>query len=222
SYALRAASGLLTASVLLGSTRGALAQPFPHETGRLPIRTFSHRDFGADPYVWYAAQGKGGLMYFANLNGVLEFDGRTWRKIRSGGTVVRSLAADTSGTIFVGSHGNLGVLRPDSADLLRFVSLRDQIPEADRNFDDVWETVVTTRGVYFDTPTHIFRWSPDDGMHVWRGSFHNAFAVRDTVYVLDWERGLVRLDERGTIPVPGGERFTDLAITAMLPYDDDR
>src|SRR2546430_818757 len=74
------------------------------EAGAPLIRNYSPKTYGADAQNWAIAQDRRGVLYFGNNDGVLEFDGVTWRKIRVlEGMVVRSLAVDERGTVFVGA-----------------------------------------------------------------------------------------------------------------------
>jgi len=63
------------------------------ESGSFVFQTYTPKIYGANPQNWAMAQDSRGVMYFANTEGVLEFDGVFWRLIRlSNGTVVRALA----------------------------------------------------------------------------------------------------------------------------------
>jgi hypothetical protein len=62
-------------------------------------------------------QDKRGVIYVGNNDGVLEYDGIIWRLIKTP-SLVRSLAMDNSGRIFVGIMGDFGYLQPDSLNIL--------------------------------------------------------------------------------------------------------
>jgi len=87
-------------------------------------------------------------MYFGNSGSyMLDYDGVTWRKIFINSTVVRSLALDDSGKIWLGGNANFGYLEPDATGALQFVSILDKIPPEDRDFTDVWQFVLMSDGV---------------------------------------------------------------------------
>lgn len=71
-----------------------------HEVGRPFIRNYPPKEYGALPQNWAIMQDLRGVMYFGNWNGVLEYDGATWRLIstpnKSG---VRSFAMDEHGRV---------------------------------------------------------------------------------------------------------------------------
>src|SRR4051812_33772747 len=93
------------------------------DTGLYAFETYGAEQYGATPQNWAIAQDNRGIMYFGNTDGVLEFDGFTWRFIKANGGV-RALAVSRAGTVYVGGAGNdFGYLKPDSRGLLQFVSL---------------------------------------------------------------------------------------------------
>ena len=49
--------------------------------GRPFIRNYNPKEFGAAFNYWAIAQDRRGVMYFGNWNGVLEYDGVSWRLI---------------------------------------------------------------------------------------------------------------------------------------------
>ncbi len=63
-------------------------------------------------------------MYVGNNDGILEYDGSTWRFIGTEkSTAIRSLAINKKGTIYVGAVGEIGYLEPDSSGNLKYISL---------------------------------------------------------------------------------------------------
>src|SRR5580704_12575137 len=107
------------------------------ETGTYVFQHYSAKQYGASPQNWDIAQDRRGVMYFANLDGLLEFDGNFWRLLRlPGKSFVRSVNVDSRGTVYVGGVGEFGLLKPDATGTLVFVSLTGRIPKQDRGFAD--------------------------------------------------------------------------------------
>ncbi len=194
--------------------------------GGLPLfyQHFSPQDYHAFPQNWAVVQDRRGLIYVANQDGVLEYDGTSWRLIRTAAnTSVRSLAVDPAGSVYVGATGEIGYLAPDSTGSPIFVSLQEALPPAERTFDQVWSTHALQHYVYFQTSASIFRW---DGrqMQVWRSEngYHTSFAVNGRLYVREKGVGLLTADGDELRLVPGGERFLETRIFVMAPYDEQR
>ncbi len=79
----RLRAGCLPLCLLLFAA-GARAEPagsLHPETGRLEVQSFGAEDYGAHTQNWAVAQTPRGLIYVGNTNGVLEYDGVSWRLI---------------------------------------------------------------------------------------------------------------------------------------------
>ena len=197
----------------------------PDEEG-LPffMSFYSPQDYQAQPQNWAFAQDKRGVIYVANNNGVLEYDGVSWRLIRTPtNTIVRSLDTDKQGTVHVGVQGDFGYLAPDSSGTLQYVSLLDRVAPRDRDFTDIWSVKATEEGVYYQTRGRLFRWDGRE-MKVWNAEnvFHNAFTVHGQLYVRETKTGLLQMERDTLRLVPDGERFARLPIYAMMPFDGGR
>jgi hypothetical protein len=170
------------------------AQPASHHegtearAGRPFIRNYNPKEYGAAFNYWAIAQDRRGVMYFGNWNGVLEYDGVSWRLIstpnKSG---VRSLAIDegdpqspSSGRIYVGAVGDLGYLAPDAIGDMQFVSLLDHVNPEHREFNEVWYSYATSQGVYFRTDRILLRWANNackSGNRALRSPVYSWFAI---------------------------------------------
>ncbi|MFB6231252.1 MAG: ATP-binding protein [Salinibacter sp.] len=189
-----------------GGERGI---PFPSEHYAPP-------EYRQSPQNWDVVQGPRGLIYVANNDGVLRYDGERWDLIPTS-SFVRSLAVDS--LVFVGIKGDFGYLRPDSTGELHYRSLYDQIPPDERDFGDVWNTHVLDEGVYYQTNKRLFRWDGTD-ITSWSSEkrFHTSFAVNGTLYVRDEGPGLLRMEGDSLEPAPSAEAFHDTPIYMMAPH----
>lgn len=183
------------------------------------IRNYAPVTYGAHNQNWAIAQDLRGVMYFGNGSGILEYDGVSWNIIRNNkGTVVRSLAADEKGNIYVGAYGDIGYLAPDSTQQLHFVSLVPKLDEQYRVFSDVWQTLSASDGIYFVTQKYVFRWDGEN-MRVWNAntSFHLGFAVQGQFFVKQINVGLMHIKSDSLVMIPSGEQFATVDVMTMLP-----
>ncbi|HSK14150.1 MAG TPA: hypothetical protein VK907_13110, partial [Phnomibacter sp.] len=204
------------------------------ELGKPVITNWPPKAYEAQPQNWAIVQDDRGVMYFGNGNGILEYDGVSWRLIElPNKNTCRSLAKDAKGRIFAGGVGIFGYLAPDPGlrgGAMRFVSLLPQVPEAERDFADVWESYVVGGTVYFRTNKYLFGWTPwgtaSTGVEMtgelkrWKPdlSFSLSFAVDNVLYIREREKGLLRMQGDSLQLVPGGERFATEGVGVMLPF----
>lgn len=141
--------------ILFAVTHFSIAQ----EVGRPFVKAYLPKEYKAATQNWAIEQDQYGVMYFGNSEGVLRFNGASWQLIPvSNQSVVRSLAMDNNGIIYVGARNEFGYLMPFPDGNLKYVSLSKQLPKEEQSFNDTWQTVATREGVYFRTINRVFRW----------------------------------------------------------------
>lgn len=193
----------------------------PSEAGLPFLQSFTPTDYHGAAQNWALAQDRQGVIYAGNVeSGVLSFDGSHWRRIAvPHRATVRSLALGADGRIYVGTVGELGYLAPTDDGQLAYVSLLEKIPLADRDFADVWRIHATKDAVYFATSARLFRYR-NGTITAWQpqAAFHLSFLVDDTLYIREAGRGLLHLQGDRLSLLPGGERFANEKIYALLPW----
>ncbi len=192
--------------------------------GRPLITNYTPKEYNAASTSWWITEHENGIMYFANGDGVLEFDGATWSVIEvPGGNGCRSMIQDDTGKIYIGSINEFGYLEPDERGSMQFISLKHHVPEEDKNFQDVWEIDFFEGHVYFRTSSKIFKW---DGQKIKvltaGGDFHVGKIVHGKYYVRIWNVGLCVMENDTFHLVPNGAQFADKRIYVLLPFDDHR
>ncbi len=209
----------VTAAILFISVAGLslLQGGVSPETGSYVFQRYTSDQYGASPENWAVAQDSRGIMYFGNTDCLLEFDGQSWRSLKlPNKSFVRSVAVDRGGIVYLGGVGVFGFLQPDRTGVMQFVSLLDKVPPADRNFTDVWRVLPTPQGVYFSAYERLFRLESNGFIRVWHPSsnFGRAVTMQNELYVKTREKGLMKMQGDTLSPVPGGEIFQKLGVTA--------
>jgi signal transduction histidine kinase len=154
----------------LRSSPSALSPP-PNELGKPFLTNWLPKDYGANAQNWAIAQDDRGVMYFGNSDGVLEFDGVSWRLHKFGSvSFTRSLAIADDGKLYIGGKGEFGCFAPvheaatdgkaKNPFQRQFVSLLKYLHSEDREFTDVWNIAVSSQGVFFRAEQRLFRYVP--------------------------------------------------------------
>ncbi len=177
--------------------------------------SFEPQRIGAQPLVWAFAQDPSGLLYAANNEGVLLYDGARWRLVPTE-RPVRALAVDADGTVYVGCIGDLGRLLIGPGQQLRYVSLGNSLPkaaQAEREFklyatnegivavglSSAW-VIESAKLIPKVTPVGLP--GPTDG-----SALAGASVVVNIV-----EKGLYRISAAGAKAISGGDGFADLTL----------
>lgn len=184
------------------------------------IINFSRKDYNASTQNWAIVQDKRGVLFFGNNDGLLEFDGVNWKSLQMpNNSVVRSLAIDDNGKIYVGAFNEFGFLQATKNGKLDYKSLVDLVPDELRNFGDIWKIHPVENGIIFQSFTEIFLYQNNKITAIaQKRDFHFSFYVNDEFYITEKSRGLLRLENEKLIQVKGGEIFNN-DIWTMLPFN---
>ncbi len=185
------------------------------------IVNYSRKDYNASTQNWAIVQDKRGILFFGNNDGLLEFDGVNWRSMQMpNNSVVRSLAIDDNGKIYVGAFNEFGYLQVTNNGELDYISLIEKVPDELRNFGDIWKIHHVSNGIIFQSFTEIFLYQNNKiKVIAQKRDFHFSFYVNNEFYITERNRGLLKLEDEKLIPVKGGEIFKN-DIWTMLPFNN--
>jgi len=190
------------------------------ESGIPLVQNYSPKEHGFSPQSWAIAQDGRGMLYVANTDGVLAYDGVRWQKlVTAKKTAVHALAVDDAGRVFIGALGEIGYFSPDASGRMVYVSLKDQVEAKYRGFVEVTGVCVTPLGVCFTTKDCVFQW--DQGqMKTFKAvtSYGKPFVVRGHFYITEQKVGLLELNQGVMQLASGGEGFSRADISFMIPW----
>jgi signal transduction histidine kinase/CheY-like chemotaxis protein/ligand-binding sensor domain-containing protein len=194
------------------------------EAGLPLLKNFKPKDYNAGTQNWAMLQDSDGLIYAGNNVGVLEFDGVHWRVIATTNqSVVRSLALGHDGRIYVGAKGDLGYINKARPQGAQFVSWRDRIPAAYRNFQDIRQTFVTEQGVLFVARSYLFLIN-DQEVRSWtsESAFMKAFQLNDRILIKEQDTGLLELKDGRLEPVNSTQPLADKAVFVAEQWNENQ
>ncbi|MFP4557782.1 MAG: hypothetical protein ACLFNU_13015, partial [Bacteroidales bacterium] len=191
------------------------------------IQNYPPEEYEASDQNWAAVQDNRGVMYFGNNdNGVLEYDGKSWRKISvPQNATVRSLGVDSAGTVYVGTVSDFGYLAPDELGTLRYNSLIHLLTDSVGAFSDIYKIHIFNNKVYFFNRSYLFIY---DGQKVDAISinperkYNNllSFLSNRRYYVGSFTYGLRELIDTSLVIAPNGDFFEQNNIWGMVPSSD--
>lgn len=121
------------------------------------ITNYYKGGYHAGPQNRQVIQDRNGIMYFANNDGLLTFDGQYWKTYPlPNKSIVRSLAFGTDGKLYVGGQDEFGYFSPAKNGKLEYRSLKSLVPAADRSFTDVWAVYIYNGKIFFQTSEKIY------------------------------------------------------------------
>src|ERR1700744_260604 len=185
------------------------------------IRNYKNSDYHAAISVSDIGQDKRGVLYFANDEGLLTFDGTFWKRYTLPNKAAsKSLAIDSAGRIYVVGQDEVGYFLPDHNGILDFHSLKEKLPEIARQFADIWNIVQVGDEVFFRTIETIFQYK-NDSLRTFDapGGWQLMTKIDGQLYAEDKTKGLFVFRHEQWQPICPGT--ATLHVMGILPYRKD-
>lgn len=200
-------------------------QVFCQNTIGLPdVINYTKEQYGAGLQNWDICQDESGIIYIANNEGLLSFDGRYWNlHALPNKTIVRSAAMGKQGRIYTGGQDELGYFAPAPNGRLQYHSLTGLLPEKDRSFGDVWDIVPVNNDVFFRSNGKIFKLT-GNSMAVYRPHTEWSYMAlcKGVLYAHDYTTGLLRFENNNWLPLTSANPLPkNDPVTALLPLQND-
>ncbi|MBX2924643.1 MAG: hypothetical protein KF746_20745 [Chitinophagaceae bacterium] len=203
---------LLTALLFLfeGYTQNTIGLP--------EIINYSKQAYQAGTQNWDICQDTNGILYFANNEGLMSFDGTYWKIYPlPNRTIVRSVATAHDHKIYVGGQDEIGYFSPNRQGVLEYHSIKHLIPERNRSFADVWDIVCVDKQVFFRSNNQILQLS-GNRITVYPATNWLYMGTTPDVFIAqDVDRGILRFEKGVWLPFITNEQLPErMLITAAL------
>ena len=187
------------------------------------ISNYSKLSYNAGLQNWDIKQDRDGIVYFANNEGLLSFDGKNWKIYPlPNKTIVRSVEIGDENRIYVGGQDELGYFSPNGGGTLVYHSLTNLIPSKNRSFEDVWDIITYGKSIFFRSPTKIFQYN-SGSITVFKATSEWAYlaSCKNKLYAHDYQAGLLEFKNDSWQPVVTNYTFSkNDPITGILPNAD--
>ncbi|MGI4751242.1 MAG: triple tyrosine motif-containing protein [Janthinobacterium lividum] len=187
------------------------------------INNFSKGMYQAGNQNWSVTKDIRGIMYFANSDGLLSFDGRYWKlNPMPNHLIVRAVAADQQDKIYAGGFGEFGYWKYSSTGRLSYHSLINLVPKKDQPKDEIWKIYVDGSKVIFQAFSAIFIYENNQISVVKDDhSFLFLFKARQRYFVEVISKGLFELRGKQLYPVKNSILLGNTGILSVLPFKNN-
>ncbi|MGB5436793.1 MAG: histidine kinase dimerization/phospho-acceptor domain-containing protein, partial [Maribacter sp.] len=182
------------------------------ETGLPYIQNYPPEEYDGASQNWAITQSKEGLIYVGNNEGVLEYDGSSWRTIYLPNYgICKSLGVTKANKIFVGGYDELGYLEPDDVGEMQFISLKHKLKIND--FKEINRINIIGDTVYFKASDYLFKWDNEQfTTYKIQGSMPSK-PIRGKIYIVE-NFVVKKLENSGFVAI------VDLASTKAKAFTD--
>lgn len=179
--------------------------------------------YGGGTSNWDIQQDRNGIVYFANNEGLLTFDGTYWKIYPlPNKTIVRSVMIAADNKIYVGGQDEFGYFSPGDNGKLRFFSLKDKIPAKYRSFEDIWDITFNDDAVFFRSEKRIFKLS-NNAIKVFESSSDWIFLgkANNKIIAQDKAKGLLSFANDKWTPFLENSLPQGFLTTSISGYNKD-
>lgn len=187
------------------------------------IINYHKQVYNAGTQNWKITQDKQGIIYIANDEGLLSFDGSFWKKYSlPQNTGIRSLAIGDDDRIYIGGQGEIGYFEPGKNNRLQYHSLNHLIPDNELDFTDVWDVIPVRNEVFFRSFKRIFQLQ-NDKIAVYKNAAWGFLGESNGMLISKaWERGLLKFQNGSWVPLGQSHFFNEKTqISSIIPLAGD-
>ncbi|MUP44334.1 histidine kinase [Gramella sp. BOM4] len=169
-----------------------------------PIQNYSPADYSAASQNWDIAIDEKGMVYTANNQGLLVYDGFNWNLYPlESQSIIRSVFPYKD-RIYTGSYKEFGYWEHTAEGCLSYISLSDLMTDLDLQNDEFWEITAYNGDIYFRSFGGVFKYSNDRIERI-EEVVPTAFGkFQDKLLIAPRNRGLSQVDKGGNIQdLPG-------------------
>ena len=196
-----------------------------------PLVNYTPNAYKAHPQNWAIDQSSDRLIYAANSNGLLEFDGASWRLYPfPDGQIVRTVLCDeipfatrksvkVEKRIYAGGYGEFGFWAKNEKGQLSYTSLSEGLSFPSLKTEEIWHILRTPDYLYFQSFSRIYRY---DGKKVEEiaapGNFMFLRYVHQRLLIQFIGQGLYELQDKTFKLIPGTESLATTTVSSLLPF----
>ena len=184
----------------------------------IPLKEhFDSNDYNGGIQNWAIDQNKEGIIYIANNDGLLEFDGGKWNtyNVPSVGRL-RAVKADSQNRIFVGGQGQIGYFTKTDTEFV-FTSLLNKLPQENQSISETWKILKIGDIIYFNTESKLLKFDNEQLTSLnLPGYLRYAFNVNNKLFTQFYNKGLYEIINDEFVQISGTVIISD-DIISILP-----
>ena len=214
---------LITFLLVIGTT---LTSAQKNVIGIPSIKNYDKSEYRSGTQNWDIDQDKNGNVYFANQNGLLQFDGLTWRVYKVADCLaLRSVRVDdNTGRIYVGGYSEFGYFESGKNGHLIYTSLSDLITDSDFVVSDyTWKIHIYKDDMIFQSFSGAYFYKNNQISSLKAPNrFQFSFMVENTLYFQDVKDGILEYKNGFLIPLKGTNVLNDSEIWGMFSMPNQK
>lgn len=189
-----------------------------------PIGTYSLTDYGGENQNWMISQTSDNFIYFANNEGLLEFNGASWRLYPSPNrTIIRSVYVQNN-RIYTGSFREFGFWEKNSIGDLDYKSLSQILSTKLLEDEHFWGIVNHNEWMLFQSAKRIYLYNLQNEAFMvieTESEILKIATVNNAVYYYVLNEGLFTIVEGNPVQVINSTEIKNDRVINFFPFEKD-
>lgn len=194
------------------------------DSSNFPVKNFTKKTYNAANQNWSVDNAPNGFVYFANHQGLLEFDGVSWKLHRlPNQTILRSVLVVSDSLIYTGGYRELGYWKRDTKNNLIYHSLNSLAEKHFSSNEEFWSIAIQQDTVFFHSFGAILMYHNNTITKISLPSFASTMnRCHENVLVGTREHGIYSISEGQLQPYITDERLRNVVIRFIVPYQKNQ
>lgn len=184
------------------------------------IKNYGRVQYNAGSQNWMIAQSNNNWIYFANSNGLLEFDGINWNTYPIRNEITRSLLT-IGNRIYVGGSSEFGYFTTNKSGVSTYSTLSDRV----KNWGgEIWNIMENQNRIYFiaERYIHVYDIKQDNITTITFNQKIDCSTVFGSRLYFATSNGLYFVNSKNNIEyLKSSEALKGQKIVNISPYEDD-
>lgn len=188
-----------------------------------PILKYTPEIYNAGNQNWMISQDSGNFMYFANNEGLLEYNGSAWTLYPSPNeTILRSVKV-INNRIYTGCYMEFGYWERQKNGTLKYNSLSKNVKKSILDDEQFWNIVQFDHWVIFQSLSQIFIYDTKTAKYQIlkpQTGVNKVFSVNGTILYQTFGSGLFEIENGGSKLISNNEAFIKNKIVNIFHAND--
>lgn len=158
--------------------------------------------------------------YFANKNGLLQFDGSKWDLLPlNNGLDVRSVFhSRASNRVYVGGINEYGYFEPNISGKMIYHCMSDSVTSPLRSIGNIWRIHENDNALYFQADGYVLKYLNKRHTLIPANSKIDCSSLINGILYIGTNKGVMILIGNKFFPLPGAQELTSKRIRGIIPH----
>lgn len=186
------------------------------------IINFDKNQYGRGAQTWQIAAYDDKWVYFANKNGMLQFDGNTWNvfPLNNASDVRSVLPSSTQKKIYVGGINEFGYYEPGTDGSMAYHCMSDTLDGSCRFLGNVWGIHEADNILYFQGDDRIVKYLNGKFTAIEMDAKIDCSNMVNGILYIGTDRGVWFLVGNTFFPLQGADVLASKRIRGIVPYKE--